>query len=172
MSKLLLLLLLFPLIFACEGNTAARKTARGENFVSDPDHLYFKNTRARHYAAEEVAERATIYRHDALFASDANLRPALIDNWLQDRAVVRFELEGVAPGWALEAKDDDGWRRVPLSTPPTNEELGALNGILLGNAGLRIIARKDTLPAFSESSGRKEARTVLTDYLRLVGYGG
>lgn len=172
MLKYLALLLLFPLVFACEGNTAARKAARGENFVSDPDHIYFKNTRARHYAAEEITQRATIYRHDGLFESEANLRPIMIDNWLQDRAVIRFNHPNGTPGWELQVFTKEEWRAVELSVPPTNKELDVLNRLLLGKDDLRLSSPTDTLPAFPKSSGRKETRSVLNDYLRLVGYDG
>lgn len=170
MLKYLPLFLLLPLFFTCEGNTAARKAARGTNFVSDPDHLYFKNTRARHYAAEEIAQRATIYRHDALFASEANLRPALIDNWLQDRAIIRFEPSAEGPGGVLESLTDGEWSKVPLTVPPSNEELDFLNDLLLSKDELRLSSPGDTVPAFPNSSGRAEARVVLNDFLRLVSF--
>lgn len=172
MLKYLTLLLMLPFLLTCEGNTAARKAARGENFVSDPDHLYFKNTRARYYAEEEITQRATIYRHGELFNSEANLRPALIDNWLQDRAVIRFEQNGGSTDWELTAFTQEKWQKVKLSVPPTNEELNTLSTLLLGKDELRIISAKDTLPAFPDDAGRTGARTVLIDYLRLVGYDG
>ena len=172
MQKYLPLLLLLPVLLACEGNTAARKAARGENFVSDPDHLYFKNTRAHHYAAEEITQRATIYRHDGLFKSEANLRPTLIDNWLQDRAIIRFEAPETMPDWKLQSFTNEVWGVVKLSVPPTNKELHALNDLLLTKDELRLSSPTDTLPAFPTASGRTEARAVLNDYLRLVGYEG
>lgn len=172
MRKYLPLLLLLPFLFTCEGNTAARKAARGTNFVSDPDHLYFKNTRARNYAAEEIPQRATIYRHGGLYGSEANLRLVLIDNWLQDRAIIRFDDPSGTPGWKLQAFTDGRWRVVELSVPPTNEELDGLNDLLLGKDDLQIISSTDTLSAFPASSGRPEAREVLNDYLRLVGFAG
>ncbi len=171
LKHLLPLLLLFPILLTCEGNTAARKTARGTNFVSDPDHLYFKNTRARHYAAAEITQRATIYRHGALFASAANLRPILIDNWLQDRAIIRFDGKAGTPDWKLETQQGNQWETIALSVPPTNEELADLHDVLLGKAELRIISSADTLPAFPDATGRAEARAVLNDYLRLVDFG-
>jgi len=161
-------LLLLVLLTACDGNTAARKAARGENFVAAPNHIFFKNTRARHYRAEEIAERATIYRHDNLFDSDARLRPALIDNWLQDRALIRFETDPVTAGWQLEAGTDTGWAVVPLTVPPSNQELTHLSEQLGSRAGLRLVTARDTLTAFPTEASRKEARLVITDYLRLV----
>ncbi|TXF89195.1 hypothetical protein FUA23_11835 [Neolewinella aurantiaca] len=172
MLKYLPLLLIFTLFSACEGNTAARKAARGENFVSDPDHLYFKNIRARHYAGEEVAQRATIFRHDALFISDANLRPVLIDNWLQDRAIIRFELAKTDSEWQLQSVVEGEGSDVELSVPPTNEELNVLRELLLGKGDLLLVLPGDTLSAFPEASGRQAAREVLNDYLRMVGFEG
>ncbi|MCX8209873.1 MAG: hypothetical protein OTI34_02430 [Lewinella sp.] len=172
MLKYLTLLLMLSFLFTCEGNTAARKVARGENFVSDPDHLYFKNTRARHYAAEEIVQRATIYRHDGLFDSEANLRPTLIDNWLQDRAIIRFDYPTDTTNWELQAFTDEAWSEVELSVPPTNEELDVLNNLLLGKEELRLSSPTGILPAFPAASGRTEARAILNDYLRLVGFAG
>ena len=168
LARLLPVLLLLALT-ACTGRTAERKLARGSNFVSDPDHLYFKNVRARHYRAQEITNRATLYRHDDLFASAATLRPVLVDNWLQDRAIIRFEVPTEFPGWEVEAKTDTAWVAVPLTVPPSNEELTALNAILLGNQPLRLITRRDTFDAFPDGAGRAEARVTLVDYLALVG---
>jgi hypothetical protein len=164
--------LILVLCSACEGNTAARKAARGANFVPDPNHLYFKNTRARHYRAEEITNRATIYRHDGLFESEAYLRPVLIDNWLQDRAVIRFEPEQDLYPWALGPMPKTGQeQRLTFSTPPTNEELKELIVVLQGTEELFIFSRIDSIiPAFPDEVGRKHARTVIKDYLTLVGY--
>lgn len=157
---------------ACEGNTNARKAARGENFVPDPNHLYFLNTRVRHYRAEEVTNRATIYRHDALFNSPARLLPVLVDNWLQDRAIIRFETRPEFPEWRLALQQEEGpLRTFSLSAPPTNAELSTLANMLL--AGDEILLRVPTdslLPAFPAGLGREEAREVLNDYLKLVDY--
>jgi hypothetical protein len=171
----ILALLLFS---ACEGNTAARKAARGQNFVPDPNHLFFKNTRARHYSAEEVTNRATIYRHEGLFQSDAHLRPVLIDNWLQDRAVIRFELLPEVlnvpdlPDWVLKTRIKNGEEQVlTLSIPPTNRELDQLMAVLNGKEELFLFLQTDTImPAFPDEAGRKHARTVIKDYLTLVGH--
>ncbi|MFT5997586.1 MAG: hypothetical protein ACI81P_000031 [Neolewinella sp.] len=165
-------LLVLLLCCACEGKTAARKAARGPNFVPDPNHLFFKNMRARHYRAEEITNRATIYRHDGLFKSEAHLRPVLIDNWLQDQAVIRFELSPDYPDWYLvtskEAKES---RRLSLSTPPTNEELLQLATVLQSNDGLSLSFMIDSImPAFPDEAGRKHAQTVIKDYLTLVGH--
>lgn len=164
--------LLLVLCAACEGNTAARKAARGANFVPDPNHLFFKNTRVRHYRAEEVTNRATIYRHDGLFLSEAHLLPVLIDNWLQDRAIIRFETAPDLPEWTLGTISGSGQQKtLPISTPPTNEELEELMAALQRKEALFLFSTIDTLlPAFPDEAGRKHALTVLNDYLTLVGH--
>lgn len=167
--------LVLALCCACEGKTAARKAARGANFVPDPNHIFFKNTRARHYRAEEITNRATIYRHDGLFESEAHLRPVLIDNWLQDRAVIRFELFPDVTefsDWMLGTKGDPGYDYdLTFSTPPTNEELSKLATALQGTEELFLFSQIDTImPAFPDEAGQKHARTVIKDYLTLVGH--
>ncbi|MEM9930454.1 MAG: hypothetical protein AAF840_11590 [Bacteroidota bacterium] len=60
---------------------------------------------------------------------------------------------------------------VELSTPPTNEELAQLAQLLLGNDQLQLRSSTDSIvPAFPEARGRTAARSVILDYLRLVGY--
>ena len=175
MLKFLPILLLL-LCSACEGNTAALKASRGTNFVPDPNHLFFKNTRARHYRAEEITNRATIYRHDGLFQSEANLRLVLIDNWLQDRAVIRLELTPELSAWAetwslMAGNGTQSAQKFTLSTPPTNEELDQLLTSLQSTDNLYLSIPADTLRlAFPNEAGRKHARTVIKDYLTLVGY--
>ncbi|MFK8161062.1 MAG: hypothetical protein AB8H12_01255 [Lewinella sp.] len=169
MLKFLPLLILL-LCCACEGKTAARKAARGPNFVPDPNHLFFKNTRARHYSAEEITNRATIYRHDGLQQSAANLRPVLIDNWLQDRAIIRFELAQDLPAWTLAARSKNGTEQsLPFSTPPANKELVALMAALQSADEIFLYSQADTImPAFPDDASRKHAQTVIKDYLTLV----
>ncbi len=169
--RLISIFCLLIFCWACEGNTAARKAARGPNFVPDANHLYFKNTRAWHYRAEEVTNRATIFRHDDLLNSTAHLLPVIIDNWLQDRAVIRFEVRPEVTDWNLQVVRQNGRRdTVALSVPPANEELTNLATILLGNDELYLHPSPDTaLLAFPDAPGRAAARVVLLDYLRLVG---
>ncbi|MCP9237807.1 hypothetical protein [Lewinella sp. JB7] len=69
--------------FACDGSTRDRRAARGQDFVSDPDHLYFLNIRSRDYHSETVAEGTDVYRHDELTSGDG---PVIVDRWLEDRA--------------------------------------------------------------------------------------
>lgn len=167
-----LLFLLLLACFACEGNTDARKAARGENFVPDPNRIYFQNTRVRHYLAEEVTDRAVIYRHDALYRSAARLLPVLVDDWLQDRAYLRFDTRPELSSWQLEIhQPDEAARPLALSAPPTNAELTALSAALLEGQELILRSTADSLlSAFPSDEGRAEARRVINDYLALVGY--
>ena len=163
---LVALLLSLP---ACQGRTAERKAARGTNYVADPDQIYFKNVRARHYRAEEVPNRATIYRHEDLYDSPARFRLALIDNWLDDRATLRYEVDSQHPAWELQYARDSAWTTVELATPPRDSNLHRLSRVLLSTAPLRLASPLDTVDAFPGGRGRTETRLVIADYLRLVG---
>lgn len=169
MLRYLPLLLLLALT-ACEGNTAARKAARGTNFVPDPNHIYFKNVRAHHYSTTEVTNRATLYHHDELYDSEAHLLAELVDNWIQDRALIRFSVRPELANWQLSAKKDDTLSPIALSTPPTNEELAGLTRTLRSPTPLFLVGPADTLSAFPDGAGRQEVRVVISDYLRLVEY--
>lgn len=170
---------LFPIVMlgllftACEGNTAARKAARGPNFVSAPDRLYFKNTRLRHYAADERREDVTVYRHDDLQASEATLLPVIVDYWLEDRAAIRFEVrtspdaEAIPRPFRLDLFQQNKWQPVRLTAPPTNEELTILRQHLSTQQDLRIVMGVDTLDPFP-GEARVAAKDILDDYLRLV----
>lgn len=172
--KYLLPLLLFSL-FACEGDTAARKAARGPHFVSEPDHLFFKNTRLRHYQAEEAQGAPTSYRHDKLLASEATLLPVLLDNWLEDQASLRFDVrrspaeQAKTEPFRLDVAKDGSWEVVRLSVPATNEEIAEIRQYLVRNRELRIVMAADTLTAFP-GTAQAAAREVLDDYLRLVAH--
>jgi len=169
MLRLLPLILLLTLT-ACEGNTAARKAARGTNFVPDPNHIYFKNIRTRHYRATEVTNRATLYHHEDLYDSEARLLAELVDNWIQDRALIRFSTRPEMTDWQLVAKETDGLVPMPLTVPPTNGELARLFGLLSSPTPLLLVTTTDTLAAFPNDAGRQETRVVINDYLRLVEY--
>ncbi|MBB4080049.1 hypothetical protein GGR28_002679 [Lewinella aquimaris] len=82
MRSLSLVFLCF-FLSACDGNTRDRRAARGEDYVSDPDHLFFLNTRSRDYRAVGLEEGVDAYRHDELTESDHLL---IIDRWIEDRA--------------------------------------------------------------------------------------
>lgn len=173
------LFLLFPILLfglflsSCEGNTAARKAARGPDYVSAPDRLYFKNTRLRHYAADERREDITVYRHDDLLESEATLLPAIVDYWLEDRANIRFEVRlnneetGVPRPFRLDVYTQDNWTPIRLSAPPTNEELASLQRYLSTQQELRLVMGVDTLSPFP-GEARAAGKEVLDDYLRLV----
>ena len=170
----LLLCLLF-LLSACEGNTRQRRADRGENYVPDADHLFFKNTRQREYAAEERAEGLTVFLHDDLRASNARVVPIIIDNWLNDRARLRFDLRAdgqtVTPErpFRLDVEQDAGWEVIPLTVPPTNAELARLRFHLGTSRDVRAVSGLDTLEAFP-GPARRFAKEVLDDYLRLVNH--
>lgn len=173
-------LYLFPVIILsilltnCEGNTAARKAARGPDFVSSPDRLYFKNTRLRHYAADERREDVTVYRHDDLQESEATLLPVIVDYWLEDRASIRFEVrvdsgaEAIPRPFRLDLYQQKQWNPIRRTAPPTNEELNILRRHLSTQQDLRIVMGVDTLTPFP-GEARTAAKEVLDDYLRLVG---
>ncbi|MEL7159842.1 MAG: hypothetical protein AAFN92_03720 [Bacteroidota bacterium] len=173
--RYLLLLLVLTFLVACEGGTAARKAAKGPYFVSDPDHLYFKNTRLRHYRADESRQEVTVYRHDDLLASEARVLPILLDNWLEDQATLRFDVrrdpaqDAVAEPFRLDVRQDAGWESLRLSVPPTNEEVAELRRYLSTNRELRVVMGLDTLAPFP-GEARATAKEVLDDYLRLVAY--
>lgn len=159
---------------ACEGNTAARKEARGEDYVSAPDRLYFKNTRLRNYSADERREDVTVFRHDDLAASEAVLLPAIVDFWLEDRANVRFEIRpdpsaaATPRPFRLDLQRTAGWKTLALTVPPTNEELVRLRAHLATQQDMRLVMGLDTLNPFPEEA-RAAAKEVLDDYLRMVG---
>lgn len=172
--QLLIISVLLTLFTACDGNTAARKAARGDDFVSDPDHLFFKNTRLRNYDADERREDVTVYRHDDLWNSEAILLPAILDYWLEDRAALRFEVrteqgeEARPQPFRLDLNRPSGWETLPLTSPPTLEEINRLRAHLATQQDLRIVMGLDTLNPFPGDS-RKDAKVILEDYLRLVG---
>ena len=83
--RILSLCLFGILLFsACEGGTRERRAARGADYVSDPDHLYFRNVRSRDYRATSLAEGVESYRHDDLADSGPALE--IRDHWIEDRA--------------------------------------------------------------------------------------
>lgn len=173
LPHLSLIALLCLSVFACEGNTAARKAARGPDYVSAPDRLYFKNTRLRHYAADERREEVTVYRNDDLMNSEARLIPAIVDYWLEDRATIRFEVRpddtsAVFPRpFRLDLWQQKEWQPLRLTAPPTVEELVRLRGHLATQRDMRMVMGVDTLVPFP-GGARAAAKEVLDDYLRLV----
>lgn len=175
--KHLLPLLTLPLLLltACQGKTQERRAARGENYVPDADHLYFKNTRLREYAAEDKAEGLTIYTHDDVLEGPARVVPILIDNWINDRARLRFDLRAdgktITPNqpFRLDVRLEENWDPIPLNVPPANAELVRLRHYLATSQDLRLVIGLDTLDAFPADS-RRDVKEVVDDYLRLVDY--
>jgi len=84
--RLSVLLCLTLLLFDCDGDSRNRHAARGDDYVSDPDHLFFKNTRSRDYRSETLAEGVDAYHHDELQMTPTYI---IIDYWLEDRAELR-----------------------------------------------------------------------------------
>ncbi|WP_420459184.1 hypothetical protein [Neolewinella sp.] len=91
--RLLLLFLLCVLLTACDGNTRDRRAARGGDYVSAPDHLYFQNIRSRDYRAVTPEQGIVAYHHDDLGA-DAEL--VLVEYWLEDRAELQLDGQSLA----------------------------------------------------------------------------
>ncbi len=89
------------LLFACDGASRDRRAARGEDYVSDPSHLYFKNIRSKDYVAVTLEEGVEAYRHDELIAAEDLL---IVDYWLEDRAELRRD------GELLSLAQARGWR--------------------------------------------------------------
>ena len=76
------------LLAGCEGDARNRRAARGPDYVSDPDHLYFKNVRSRDYLSVTREEGADVYTHAELGDSPDLY---IIDRWLEDRADLWWE---------------------------------------------------------------------------------
>lgn len=174
MKYLFVILALGGLLLACEGNTAARKAARGTSFVPAPNRIFFRNTRLRHYAADERRAEVTVYRHDDLYAGSAVVLPTIVDYWQEDRATVRFEIRRGedAPRplpFRIVTPGDTAREAVTLATPPTPAEIAQLRQLIGGRQLLQVVIAQDTLPLFP-GAVRPAAREVLDDYLRLVGY--
>ena len=70
---------------ACDGDTRQRRADRGADYVSDPDHLYFMNTRSRDYRQVTLAEGTDAYHHDE---QTGEARFVIVDLWLEDRALL------------------------------------------------------------------------------------
>ena len=100
--RLSVLLCVAFLMLDCDGDSRNRHAARGEDYVSDPDHLFFKNTRSRDYRSETLRKGVDAYYHD-------DLRPprtyVIIDYWLEDRAELRVEGQVVTGARARVLRD-------------------------------------------------------------------
>ncbi|MFT7121841.1 MAG: hypothetical protein ACJAZ9_002029 [Neolewinella sp.] len=171
MQQTLALLCLLFLLSGCEGNTSARKAARGPNYVAAPNRIYFKNTRIRHYAADESQEGFIILRHDDLLGPQTILLPAIIDNWLNDQAILRMEIhsdnQSTIQPFRLDLEKPTGWEPLRLTVPPSNQEIKLLRQHLATHQDVRMVMGLDTINPFPGVT-RSAAKVVLDDYLRLV----
>jgi hypothetical protein len=166
-----ILSLLVLTLLSCEGKTKERLSSRGENYVPDPNYLYFKNTRGRNYRTEELPDKTILWKHDELFSSAASLQPVIRDVWLEDQAHLALYLNGKpSEVFRLEVfnEGDKTWSFVSTSNPLTAPQSEQLGQILGTQRGLRVITRSDTLVPFPEAPDRAAAKEVLDDYLRLL----
>ncbi|NJC27758.1 hypothetical protein [Neolewinella antarctica] len=172
MLKFLPLLFLLS-ILSCDGNTKARKAARGENFVPDPNYLFFTNTRQQQYRLVSAGEAGNYFTHDDLLNSDAALVPVIHDDWLDDRAYLQLHTRktGASPTPSgpieLLITSPTGDNQVTLPAKPDAAALGQLDNHLSTNRPVRIILGQDTLDAFP-GLAREQAREAIFDYLRLI----
>ncbi|WP_116126029.1 hypothetical protein [Lewinella sp. IMCC34183] len=89
------------LLSGCEGDARNRRAARGADYVSDPDHLYFKNVRSRDYATTSPEEGVDVYTHADL-GDPSDLY--IIDRWLEDRAELSWAGRVLEPAEALKLR--------------------------------------------------------------------
>ena len=170
---LLATLLVLPLLFACEGSTKARKAARGEHYVAEPNYLYFKNTRQRQYREDNRGEAGNYFYHDDLYGSEASLLPVIWDKWLEDEAYLELHTRNVAGPSSpsgpvtLVISSSTGANAVVLKPRPDRAAVEQLAHHLSTNRTVRVLLGQDTLEAFP-GVARDHAREVLVDYLRLT----
>ena len=169
----LLLLASLLLQLACDGATRDRRRARGEFFVSDPDHIYFMNTRTRDYADRPLEDGLTLYLHEEQTALGAPVQFAIRDNWFDDEAYLEVRYVGVSqgnetvgPDFGLQVREGESWAPVPVRTVA---HLTALRRMIASNRELRVYNYGETREALPEGKARGVALEVLDDYLRLVG---
>ena len=173
MIRLLPLLFLFCL--ACDGGTKSRKAARGENFVPDPNALFFKNTRQRDYRSVDRGDGGNYFTHQDLYGSGAKLIPVIHDDWLDDRAYLQLQTRAAAGpaspagNITLLISSATGENAVTLKAQPQNKAVAQLQHHLNTNREIRILIGADTLDAFP-GDARRYAQETLADYLRLVGH--
>ena len=97
------------LLGSCDGETRNRRAARGADFVSDPDHLFFLNTRARDYRSHRLEEGIDAYYHDGIDGAEL----VIIDRWIDDRALL--QVNGTAVDLARARTMRDSLRRLDRS---------------------------------------------------------
>ena len=173
MLKSLLLALILICLSACDGGTRERKAARGENYVADPNYLYFKNTRQREYRVDDRGEAGNYFTHDKLYQSTASLIPVIYDNWLDDRAFLQLHTRaGAGPAApsgpvTLIITSATGRNEVRLPARPDVAAVKQLSHHLNTTRNVSLLLGRDTLEAFP-GVAREDAREVLNDYLRLI----
>ena len=118
MSRHLLLpalAVLLALLAACDGGTRERRADRGSHYVSDPDHLFFMNTRSREYRQSSPEQGVDLFRHDDLPGP-----PELVirNDWLTDRADLLLDGRVLEPEEARQLSDRLGGPQdsLPLRT--------------------------------------------------------
>ena len=94
--------LCIALLLACEGQGRERRAARGDTFVSDPDHLFFQNIRSRDYREITLEEGINAYYHDE---QEADPELVIVDYWLEDRALLLADERTLSVGQALQIRD-------------------------------------------------------------------
>lgn len=97
------------LLAGCDGETRNRRAARGTDFVSDPDHLFFLNTRARDYRSLTLEEGVDMYYHDGIEGSEI----VIVDRWIDDRALLK--VDGKEVGLKRARTMRDSLRRLDRS---------------------------------------------------------
>ena len=90
---------------ACDGDTQSRRADRGDNYVSDPDHLFFMNTRSRDYRSSSPEEGIELFRHDDL---DGDPELIIHNNWLTDRADLLLAGKVLSPAEVERLRDQIG----------------------------------------------------------------
>ncbi|WP_116106842.1 hypothetical protein [Lewinella sp. IMCC34191] len=128
MNHLLWLLsgcMLCILMTACDGDTRNRRAERGDNYVSDPDHLFFMNTRSRDYRSTTVEEGIDVFRHGDLEGEHELL---IRNNWLEDRAELLLDGRVLSTTEARRLRDQlgSGNDTLELTTDTQREAVAAV----------------------------------------------
>ncbi|OAV42928.1 hypothetical protein [Lewinella sp. 4G2] len=157
----------------CDGNTKARRAAKGESFVPDPNYLFFKNTRQADYRVLDGGDRGNHFTHDDLYDSDATLLPVIYDNWLEDQAFLelhtRTQQGPAGPSGKVELliTSPKGTNAVSLPARLSYDNAEQLKHHLTTNREINWVTGGDTLVAFP-GLARDYATITINDYLRLV----
>lgn len=175
--NLLCMLLMTSALFTCNPTPRNSAVAGDPEFVSDPDHIYFKNLRTRDYQQKRVEEGVDRYLHSDLVDSRAHLQPYLLDRWIDDRAELRLAIrttqndEAHEVPFELELTPTDGQMELLEIAGPLNlERVLLLRQALNGKQPIYLNADGERVTAFPNGVGKSDAKEVIKDYLRLVGY--